>query len=183
MVKMADGAGEIAAVGKRAEMEFVNNHLLPAPAKPIGVAPVVDFRIDDFACAVHTLRLAPRGGIGVGSTIDDIAVTRPRLGECGRQGEPAVGLFGHREIGRLPVLQAQRYPRRPRRPQAKADAAGLHLCPERQLMAALHRPPPVRHPRRRSKNRAALPLPVLAKRARAGFRSRAWPSARGAAPG
>src|SRR6185312_16180193 len=41
MVEVALDAGEIAALGERPGVEFVEHDLLPAPAAPVAVAPVI----------------------------------------------------------------------------------------------------------------------------------------------
>ena len=155
MIEVTGGAGEVAGLGKRAEMQLVKDDLFPSAAAPVAVAPVIGLRIDNLARPVHTVGLPARGRIGISGAVDDIAIARARPGRRSRQTEPATRLLGHRNIGRVLALEAQRHRSRGWRPQAKADAAGLDFGAERQLMVAIHRRPPLVYPRRKNESRAA----------------------------
>ena len=50
--------GEAARLGERADMQLVDDRLVPRPAAPAGVAPVVGRGVDDDARAMHVVGIA-----------------------------------------------------------------------------------------------------------------------------
>ena len=135
MIKVRDRAGKIAGLGEGAEMQFVENDLLPGPPAPFSGVPHIGAGIDHLARAVNPLRLPTRGRVRIGIAIDNIAVAGARPGAAGCQGEPPSRFGTHRQkrVGEL-----QRHRPGARRPQAKSDPFGIQLGSERKLMMPAH---------------------------------------------
>ena len=88
---MRDSAGEVTALRKGSEMQFIDHQFVPRPAMPSGIAPFVSRRVDDLAGAMHAVGLIARRRIGIWRAIDRIAVARTRASLLGRQRKPASG--------------------------------------------------------------------------------------------
>ncbi len=158
VVEVTLDAGEIAARGEGAGMELVEHDLLPAPAAPVGIAPVIAARIDDLARPVHVLGLVARGRVWHRLAIDNVAVAAAGAGRRGGQLEPAVARARHRQLAG--VLEPQRHRLRLGRPQAEAHALADQLGAERQLTVASHP-----RPRQGRARPGAAPAPQEARRA------------------
>ena len=138
MVEVPDRAGEIASLREGAEMEFVQDDLLPGTAAPFGGPPEIRTGIDDLARTVNAFRLAARRRVGIRIAVDDITVARAWPGAVGGQAKPAFDLAPHRQ-DRVAKLHRDRAGAR--RPEAEADPVGDQLGSERKLMVPAHRHP------------------------------------------
>src|SRR5207248_8132057 len=57
MIEMRDRAGEVTALRKGSEMQFIDHQFVPRPATPIGITPLISLRVDDLAGAMHAVGL------------------------------------------------------------------------------------------------------------------------------
>ena len=136
IVEPRDRAGEIAALGERAEMQLVDDHLFPAPAAPAGIGPAIGAGIDDLAGAVHAVRLIARGGVGVVAAVDAVAIARTGR----RRGRSSPTTTRPAPAASGPVPPRSRRAPAPRLPRAAPIAGSAH---------------PAAHPPGRSRRRTA----------------------------
>ena len=121
MVELADRGAERALRRKGADVQLVDDRLLPGAAAPADVAPSVGRWIDHLARPVHVLRLIARGRVGNAQAVrQHEAISRTGAGAIGDEFVPA--LAGRLHGGRLAVQLDLNLPVR-RRPKAKAHPA------------------------------------------------------------
>ena len=135
MVELTAQAIVGALLAERADMQLVKHRLVPRPALPVRMPPLVAARIDHQARPVHVVGLEARDRVGHRLPVvepEGIAAAGPCLG--GGELEPAIRLCCHRD-GLVAAGQQQRHLALPRRPEAKANAAVLQGCAERHRMA------------------------------------------------
>ena len=139
-----------ARCGEGADVQLVDDRLVPGRGAPGAVFPGVGARVDDLARPVDAMRIAARGGIWhFLCPIDAVAVETTRTGGAGLEGEPALGerLQGcsiHRRAVR--IAQQELHALRRRRPQPETHLTGRgQLRAEGHLMSPPQRRFPVRH--------------------------------------
>ena len=134
IIEFFDAAGERAGGSERADVQLVEDDLLPRPAAPVGMAPAVGGRIDHLAGAMHVVRLRARGGIGN----QQIAVDAKPIAGAGTNSRddelvPTAIASRHGDLTRgITALQAEFDALGIRRPQAEADAVADDLGAERR---------------------------------------------------
>src|SRR5581483_3962204 len=102
MIELLDGCSKGAFASKSADVELINNRLLPRPVVPPGIIPGPCRWIDDFARPMYVFRLIAGGGIGDTHTVrQNETVTRSRGGALRRQFVPTAGLGEHRDGARF----------------------------------------------------------------------------------
>src|SRR5690606_27436763 len=129
---------------ERADVQLIDDELVPLAAAPTLVVPVIARWIDDFARRVHAFRVEARRRIRhVDLIIDSVAIPRTRTGILDGRFEPALAERAQRPL--LPRLRLG--PQhlhcnfaRARCPQTKARTTGLDLRTERHRVRANHRP-------------------------------------------
>ena len=117
---------------ERADMDFLDDHLLPRTADPVCRAPVIGGVIDDDAPPMDAARLYSRGRIGDGEVVAQ-AEPVPRPWPYGRRGaEPAVGAARHGN--RIAIRDLQRHdvaigsPEAERRPVFGERGSPIHAA-------------------------------------------------------
>ena len=177
-------------------MQLVEDDLLPGPAPPADVVPVVGRRIDDLARAVDALRLTARSRVGKGLAVDEIAVACARSGSGDCQRKPAAGLARPSALRPGPASSRNGHRVGARRPQPEARATRDRLGAERELIMTTHRLSPglraateahrsypVARPVDEQRERMAFQPIDLARRVElASVRARSAPRCRRAAP-
>src|ERR1700722_10728463 len=91
IVETLDHTGEGSRGAKCADVEFVDDRVLPRSAAPICIAPVEGSGIDDLTWAMHIARLEARGRVGHAMlAVDAKEVVRTGLGLVGDEFEPSI---------------------------------------------------------------------------------------------
>ena len=140
IVEVLDDGGKRPCRREGPHVQFVHHGLIPRPAAPCVVAPLVRGRVDDDASPVHAIRIGTRGRIGNGNAIvDAIRIASAGAGAIDAALVPSVGARRHRKHRRV-IRRAQNESdlRSTRRPQAKPGAAIAEIGAERHCVASLH---------------------------------------------
>ena len=96
VAQLADGRAKRAVRGEGANVQLVDDRLLPWAADPTVVVPDIGGRVHDYAGAVHVLRLLARCGIRNAHAVrQDEAIAHARMGIVGHQLVPAVVAGAH----------------------------------------------------------------------------------------
>ena len=126
-----------------ADVQLVDDRLVPRPAGPVAIVPFEHRGIDHFARAVRIVGIRARRRVGYFETIVD-AIAIAAAGPCGRRDDLEKAAFGprHRKpLGRsaLRSLEDQIDAARRRSPEAKAHTAiGAHFRTEGHRVRVLH---------------------------------------------
>ena len=109
MVELADRGAKRALRRKGADVQFVDDRLLPGAAAPAGVAPGIGRRIDHLARPVHILRLITRGRVRDAQAIrQHEAISRTGAGAIGDELVPALADRSHGHRSRRPARSEPR---------------------------------------------------------------------------
>ena len=139
VVELIFHAREGAFRAERADVQLVDNGLMPRPAAPLLIVPLESLGVDDLAGSLNVVGIAPGGGVGhLGLPVDPVAVPAAGVSLTGDELEPPARLRTHFERARLAglLVEHQLDLMRSRRPEAKADVAfGRQLRPKGHVMA------------------------------------------------
>src|SRR5579863_9313193 len=94
--RLRTGKGPFRAEG--ANMQLVNDRLVPGPAAPAVLLPAEGKRVHDLAVAMHIVRVTARSGVGhLLSAIDPESIQRAGVRPSRSELEPAVRVPAHRQ--------------------------------------------------------------------------------------
>ena len=139
MAELADGRAKGAFRREGADVQLVDDRLLPWAAGPGVVAPDIGGRIDDHAGAVHVLRLMARSRIGNPQAVrQDEAVARAGTRLAGDEFVPSVVDRLHGMASRT-IIQLEQDGFMRRRPEPESDRSiRPQFRAERHFMCARH---------------------------------------------
>ena len=122
VIELLDSGLERAPGGEGAEMQFIEDDVVPVATRPV-VAPAIGGVIDDLARPVHVLRLEARGRIGDAFSVGELeTIERPGASVCDEGLEEAGRAALHRHAPAL-VLEDDADALLRRRPETEANAA------------------------------------------------------------